>query len=126
MNDLAILRLADGLARHSAARHRLVTQNIAHADTPGYRAQDVRPFSAEVADDFKLRATRAGHLAGPETARFAPRDDAAFGSESPNGNDVAIDDQLVRAAQALGNHNKATAVYKKTMDIIRASLGRGR
>jgi flagellar basal-body rod protein FlgB len=126
MNDLAILRLADGLARHSATRHSLVSRNVANADTPGYKAQDLPSFNTLVRSDFDARATRPGHLSGQPTVSLAPIESSAFGTESPNGNDVSVTDQLTRAAQALGNHDKAVTIYKKTLDILRLGLGRGR
>lgn len=124
MNDLAILRLADGLARHASGRHSLITENIANADTPGYRAKDLAPFQ-EAFDAAPMRATREGHVEAPGTRGFETVRAAAMGAASPNGNDVALDDQMVKAAQALGTHNKATAVYGKTLDILRIAA-RGR
>jgi flagellar basal-body rod protein FlgB len=126
MTDLAILRLADSLARHSATRHSLLAQNVANADTPDYKARDLTPFDQLVPRSFDARATRPGHLAGQSRVTLSPIEDSRFGSESPNGNDVSITDQLTRAAQALGNHDKAVSVYKKTLDILRLGLGRGR
>lgn len=125
MNDLAILRLADGVARHAAERHALVTRNIANADTVGYRARDLAPFETVLAEDGTLRATRAGHLVGGDALRFRPIHDAAAGAMSPNGNDVALDQQLAKAANAMGAHGKAVAVYGKTLDILRLAI-RGR
>ena len=43
--NLNILRLASGLAAHASSRQQVVAENIAHADTPGYRARDVAEFS---------------------------------------------------------------------------------
>ena len=126
MNDLAILRLADGLARHSASRHSLVAKNIANADTPGYKAKDLPRFDTLVRSDFDARATRPGHLTGQQTVNMSPIEASAFGTESPNGNDVSVTDQLTRATQALGNHDKAVTIYRKTLDILRLGLGRGR
>jgi flagellar basal-body rod protein FlgB len=126
MKDLAILQLADGLARHSAVRHRLVAENVANADTPGYRAQDVTPFDQLVPAEFDPRATRPGHLTGQQVQRLTVINDSVFGAESPNGNDVSLTDQVARATQTMGNHDKAVTVYKKTLDILRLGLGRGR
>ena len=125
MNDLAILRLADGLARHSAARHRLVAENVANADTPGFKARDLKPFDQLVPAAFDPRATRPGHMNGQSTHRLEAIQDSAFGAESPNGNDVSITDQIARATQSMGNHDKAVTVYKKTLDILRMGLGGG-
>jgi flagellar basal-body rod protein FlgB len=123
MDDLAILRMADAVARHSALRHRLISENIANADTPGYRAQDLEPFQAAFEQTVKQRATREGHFGGSVRRSFSARPDSAFGAESPNGNDVALGDQMVRATKALGAHDRATTVYKKTLSILRSTLG---
>ena len=124
MNDLAILQLADALARHSARRHGLIAENVAHADTPGYKARDLERFETLVPREGDIRATRQGHLSGQTRRTLRPVFDSAFGSEGPNGNTVSMTDQLARAAQALGNHDKAVTVYKKTLDILRLGLGR--
>lgn len=38
---LSLLRLASDLAAHAATRQSVIAENIAHADTPGYRARDI-------------------------------------------------------------------------------------
>jgi flagellar basal-body rod protein FlgB len=123
MDDLAILRMASGVARHSATRHRIISDNVANADTPGYRARDIEPFQAAYERAQPMLATREGHLAGGDRRTFAAREETAMSAMSPNGNDVALADQMVRATKAMGAHDRATTVYKKTMDILRNALG---
>ena len=125
MTDLTIMRMADALARHSAARHELIARNIANADTPGYRAIDYGDFTAQVGDDYSLRATRAGHLHGrSDVMRFDAEQSAAEDAAGPNGNDVSLPDQIARATQAMGAHDRALTIYRKSMDILRLGLGR--
>ena len=64
--NLNILRLASGLAAHASSRQQVVAENIAHADTPGYRARDVAEFSESLRGGtpaFAAKVTRPGHLA---------------------------------------------------------------
>lgn len=124
MNDLAILRMADAMARHASGRHELISRNIANADTPGFRARDLKPFEALLPSDFDMRATRPTHLNAEPTQNFEPVFTSAPGSASPNGNDVALPDQMMRATGATQSHDMAMTVYKKTMDILRLGLGR--
>ena len=42
----------------------------------------------------------------------------------PNGNTVSLEDQMMRSADARQSHDLALGVYRKTMDIMRNSLGR--
>ena len=128
-SGLKILSLAEALAAYSATRQGLVAQNIAHADTPGYRARDLIPFSESMAaraamDDggFRPAATRPGHAAGMALGEARPREDARIGSASPNGNTVSLEDQMVRSADLRMQHEMALGVYRKSMEILRVSL----
>ena len=47
------------------ARQEVLAQNIANADTPGYRARDIEDFGTVVEEGslaFQRRQTRPGHL----------------------------------------------------------------
>jgi flagellar basal-body rod protein FlgB len=43
---------------------------------------------------------------------------------SPNGNSVSLETEMVKAADTQREHDLALAVYGKSLDILRASLGR--
>jgi flagellar basal-body rod protein FlgB len=124
MQQLAIFQLADAVARHAAGRHELVARNIANADTPGYKARDLPAFSAELAQRAALRTTRPTHLASTNEVTFRALEASAADADGPNGNSVALPDQLARGSQARGSYERALAVYGKTMGILKASLGR--
>jgi flagellar basal-body rod protein FlgB len=127
--NLSILRLASGLAAHSATRQRVISENIAHADTPGYRARDVTDFGALVDDGpaFGARMTRPGHIPfGGDPSGFEVREASVTGAESPNGNTVSLEDQMMRAAEVRQSHEMALGVYRKSLDILRTTLGHQR
>ncbi len=118
-----IMRLAQGMARHAAARQGVIAENIAHADTPGYRARDVEPFAATL--DRGLAATRPGHIQPASQARsFTPIPDSTAPAVSPNGNTVSLEREMMRAARNKQAHDMALAVYGSARAIWRASLGR--
>ena len=125
---LSLLRLASDLAAHATARQSVIAENIAHADTPGYRARDIPGFAEAMGEPtgFAPRATRPGHMAYPDQPRFEPREETALGAETPNGNSVGIEDQMVRSAELRASHEMALGVYRKTMDVLRTGLGKGR
>jgi len=126
--DLTVLRLASGLASHATARQTVIAENIANADTPGYRARDVAGFAESferTVPAFEARATRSGHLTFGDLSRgFEVRESAFPGAETPNGNSVSLEDQMVRAADVRQRHDLAIGVYQKSLDILRTSLGR--
>ena len=74
---------------------------------------------------FVARTNRPGHIAfGADALGFATHDETVIGAESPNGNSVALEDQMMRAAQTKQSHDMALGVYSKSLDILRTSLGR--
>ena len=123
---LELTRMAQAMAAQSGARMAVIAQNVANADTPGYKAKDVPAF-AEVyaAEGQHMRATRPGHLnAASPSGTTIP--DIAKGNESPNGNSVSLEAEMVKSVEARQNHEMALAIYRATSDVIRTSLGRPR
>jgi len=122
---LEVFRMAQAMARHAGSRQAVVAANIANADTPGYRSRDVATFQ----DTFRssetgvMRHTRDRHMGGREGAA-GPRIVDSPGPSSPNGNTVALETEMFRSVDAKRQHDRALAVYRASLDLVRSSLGR--
>ncbi|MEM7710129.1 MAG: flagellar basal body protein [Pseudomonadota bacterium] len=117
----ALLDLAASAARHAAARQAVISTNVVNADTPGFRAMDVEPFSPDIGA-MTMRRTHPGHLgAGDGVVRQTPIQGIA---DDPNGNGVTLEDQILRGIEAQRAHNRAVTVYSNALDMLRAGLGR--
>jgi len=127
VENLTLVQLASAMSRHAALRHSVIAENVANADTPGYRARAVEDFSALVKEGFTLRATRPGHFGGSADGPAARAEirEAAIPA-GPNGNSVNLEEEVRRAVQVQGQHALAMAVYSKTLDILRLGLGPNR
>ncbi|WP_457647680.1 FlgB family protein [Profundibacter sp.] len=123
--NLEIFQMAGAMARHAETRQAMVAQNVANADTPGYKARDIASFAEtyRTQDASSMRATRAGHLTG-STQSYDTRIIAGAGSESPNGNNVSLETEMVKAASVRQEHDQALAIYQASLGILRSSLGR--
>jgi flagellar basal-body rod protein FlgB len=44
---------------------------------------------------------------------------------SPNGNSVSLETEMVKAVEVKRQHDQALAIYKSSMNVLRASIGRG-
>jgi flagellar basal-body rod protein FlgB len=123
---LELTRMAQALAAQSGARMAVIAENVANADTPGYKAKDVPAF-AEVyeASGQEMRATRPGHLTAASPVAM-PAPDTVRGHEAPNGNSVSLEAEMVKSVEARQSHEMALAIYRATSDVVRASLGRTR
>lgn len=115
-DGLEIFQLAGGLARHAASRQAVVAQNIANADTPGFRARDVVDFQEA------WRSMTADARAGRADMNLRTFD--ANTPASPNGNTVSLEFEMLRGIEAQRAHSRALRVYGSAMSILRTSIGR--
>ena len=110
------LSIASSGLKAQSARLRHVSENIANADTPGYRARDVADFQET------WRNTTAEARMG--RAEMPMRVIDAGTPSSPNGNSVSLEFEMLRGIEAQRAHSRAMRVYGSAMTILRASIGR--
>lgn len=122
---LELTKMAQALAAHSGARMGVIAENVAQADTPGYKARDLPDFVTTYTEDAPLRATRLEHLNGATGGGVAEARIVADNG-APNGNTVSLEGEMVRAAGARQSHEMALAIYRNTSELSRLALGRGR
>ena len=122
---LEITAMAQAMASHAGARLGAISQNMANADTPGYKARDVADFTTvwEAGNGGAMRSTRTGHL-GSDAQTMTAVAISGSGASAPNGNSVSLEGEMVKAVEVRQQHDMALAIYRNTSDIIRASLGR--
>ena len=124
---LGLFQTAGAMARHAGARQAVVARNIANTDTPGYRAQQIAPFgdvySAQPAS--QMRQSRPTHLPASAMLRSAATSATPTTEMSPNGNSVAVEDEMLASVAATRDHDRALAIYRHGMTVLRTTLGRG-
>ncbi len=128
--DLGKIPLLSMLTQRMAwlgQRQEMLAQNVANADTPGYKPRDVKPLdflglARNAARRVRLAATDARHLAGGVRA-------PAFREEVRNpgsaGNAVVLEEELIRVSETVMEHQLMTDLYRKHVKMIRSALGRG-
>lgn len=133
--------LLDSLTQSMKAmseHQRVIAENIANGETPGYKARTVTP------QDFSQLLANYGTTSGtPHVAR--PHVDlsssmVAMGARpprggsnvvldedttetKPDGNNVTLEDQLLTLGQVQTDYTAATNIYKKQMGLLRLALG---
>jgi len=126
---LELFQMASRAAEHASQRHNLIAQNIANADTPGYRMKDLEPFAKAFENSWnstpgsELKRTRIGHIDLQRSSEVGfHQTQPASEALSPNGNSVSLELEMVKASQAKQAHELAVATYKNGIDLVRASL----
>ncbi len=123
VSQIPLFALADKRLGWVAARQAVLAQNIANADTAGFRARDVAPFAAMLtAPGIPLAATAPGHFSGKPAATAKAKD--VPGERSPDGNTVALDKELAKVADTDMAHEFATGMTRKYLGMFRIALGK--
>jgi flagellar basal-body rod protein FlgB len=135
-NKLGLFTAFEQQLRHLSRRQAVVAQNIANADTPGYRARDVsQPAFAKVlaqqhasngisAPEIEVPsafAAMGAHVGGQGTTEN--RDNI---ETKPNGNTVSLESELSKQADVQLNYTMITNLYRKQMGLLRIALGKSR
>ena len=123
--NLDIFRMSSAMAKHAGTRQAIVAENVANADTPGYKARRLPSFK-EIVDTPPVgqKATRARHLHGAGDIQANARIAVERGDPSPDGNTVSIEREMLEAVSVKREHDRALAIYKSSMKILRTSLGK--
>ena len=124
--------------RHLSERQRVVAQNIANSETPGYKAREVEApdFSDLLAQQGSGRSS--AHVARPRITLSSgmsalgahqPEDghvriDRDFTEVKPDGNNVTLEDQLLKMGQIQTDFATMTNLYRKQMSLMKTALGR--
>lgn len=120
-----VMRLASSAARHAASRQVVISENLAQANTPGYKTRDLAPFAETYHAPGTLRATRATHINRSDSAGAAQiRPDRDAPAHAPNGNTVSLEREMMRSALNTQDHELALSVYRSARTVLRTALGR--
>jgi flagellar basal-body rod protein FlgB len=139
MQDLTLMSAMLTKMNWMEERQKVLSQNIANADTPDYRPQDVKAIDFK---SFLNNSTSAVSLAGPSSASLATTDvkhilsgggaDTAgslpAGSQrftyetSPAGNAVILEEQLIKMNQNYTDYQFTSNLYRKNMQMMKDAL----
>lgn len=114
MEPVYLFSLIDQQKSWLSTRQSLVAQNVANADTPGYRAVDVLPF-ARVLDRSGLEMTGSSplHMRPAQSEALAAVTKSADGWETTHsGNTVSPEYEMIKAGEIRGAYSLDTNILR--------------
>lgn len=112
------------------ARQKLLAENVANADTPGFAPRDVAEprFGADgraVAQRLEPARTSPMHLAGAGgPPRGVSETDGVRFETRPSGNAVNLEEEMLKVAQNQADYQLAASLYEKSLAMLRTAVGR--
>ena len=122
--NLNLFQTAHAMARHAGQRQAHVARNMGNADTPGFEPRDLASFKTQAESAGIMKATRATHINAMTGLRDTQVVRDTSTEPSPNGNRVSVEDEMLRAVDIKRQHDRALAIYRHSLTVLRSSLGR--
>ena len=126
LNSMSFFQIASQRMQWLSTHQQVVSENIANANTPGYKARTVSPFSELVAGERAagLRVTHAGHVSGTGmSGSLRQTVDAAPWERSIDGNTVVLEQQTLMAAEISDSYQLAAQLYGKGHQLLAVAVG---
>ncbi len=129
MQSIQLFELASKQAEWLSIRQQVVSTNIANANTPKFRAQDVTPFQSVLESSYvPMARTNAGHIAGDMAGsdRIEVKDEDLNNEigEQESGNTVAVASELSKSGEIKRQFELNTQLVKAFHNMMLTALGK--
>lgn len=133
LQEIPLFAMLRGKLGFLNERQRVISENVANANTPGYAPSDLKPFTinqalaAPQAASTAVTAARTNvaHLPGKTVTPSNWRQVTEGDSETTlDGNSVVLEDQMVKMTEARLDYDAAISFYQKSMGLIRLAAKR--
>jgi flagellar basal-body rod protein FlgB len=129
LSDIPILSMLRTRMEWQQARQKVLAENVANADTAGYRPRDLVEPNFEdnlpaTVQQVSLAQTEPGHIAGSfDSSPFASRKQSGY-EIRPTGNAVSLEDEMMKVAANQLDYQTATTLYTHSLNLIKTALGK--
>jgi len=134
IGDIPILGMLRTRMEWHQQRQKVLSENVANSDTPRFRPNDLAPLKLDQAQSqatapapVALERTSEAHLAGTglsNTVQFATNRKEGPFEVRPMGNGVTLEDQMLKVAANQMDYQAASALYTRSLALIKTALGR--
>ena len=124
MQPIHLFELAAQQSRYLSTRQSVIADNVANANTPGFRARALQPFS-DVLDDtqLSLAATSPAHLGlTPADAQAAAAVEDQPWEVSESGNSVSLEQEMIKAGDVNRTFSLNASLVKAFHGMLMASV----
>ena len=140
IHDLTTFAALKDRMRFLQTRQKVLSQNVANADTPGYKPMDIRQLGVDPAsrgsDQARRLAFSAAQSAVEGVATTDPRHIQSMGGSEaslqrgasyetrPSGNAVDLENEMLKVSQNQIDFQTAANIYQRGLSTLKIALGR--
>jgi flagellar basal-body rod protein FlgB len=131
ISDIPILSMLRTKMQWHQERQRLLSENVANAETPNFRPRDLVPpkFDDRMPSTgpmVTLASTDPSHITGAGFGGTGPFEQARQRNYQvrPTGNAVSLEDEMLKVAANQMDYQAATSLYSKSLGLLKIALGK--
>ena len=133
LNSLKLFKMALTRMDWAAQRQKVLAQNISNADTPHYSPSDVKALDfkqvlrGQMAQPVAVARTDPGHLKGtiPEQPHFRDLKQRKTFEESPDGNQVVVEEQMQKVSDTRASYDTAVTIMQANLKMLSIAIKGG-
>ena len=127
MSQIPLFAMLRGRLGYLGERQRVISENVANSDTPGYSPRDLKPFNIQAqvknASAMTPVVTQPGHMLPPHIktgAAAGVREIKTRDSETTlDGNSVVLEEEMMKMSEARMSYDAAIGFYQKSLTLLR-------
>ena len=131
--SLKLFKMAMTRMDWASQRQKLLAQNISNADTPKYRPMDVKEVNfkqilrGEIETRVPVSRTNPNHLKGtiPEQDHFRSIGERKTFEESPDGNQVIVEEQMQKVGDTRSAYDTAVTIMQANLKMLSMAVKGG-
>ena len=129
LDDIPLMNMIKGKLGYLNQRQKLISENVANADTPGFAPRDLKPFtfaqhmaSLQPVSPEKTQAAHIGMTKPPQETWKA--EDAPDSETRLDGNQVVLEDEMMKMSASRMDYDAAVGLYQQSLSLLRLAARR--
>ncbi len=111
---------------YETQRQRVLAENVANSDTPGFAPSDLKPFTPAAAlqppAGVSAARTNPAHLVGRTRPAGVLKPSASPDGEARlDGNQVVLEEEMMKMSDSRAGYDAAVSLYQQSLALLRTA-----
>jgi flagellar basal-body rod protein FlgB len=131
LSKLTLFELANKRMAYLSQRQRVLSENVANANTPGFVPKDLKPMDfrsilRSETGHLQPAVTNAAHLTGataPGSFKAGRERPGEVFETSPDGNAVSLEQQMIKVSDTTTQYQLSANLFQKHLGMLKTAIG---
>ncbi len=141
LGDIPLFAMLKSRLGYLSARQKTIAENVANANTPGYTAHDLKPFSFQshmqaaasgpagattiaATPAGTMAVTQPGHMQAPGSKSGVKAITTPDSEKTLDGTSVVLEDEMVKMTDTRMDYDAAIGFYQQSLSMLKMASRR--